>query len=139
VYVINVEDCVVDDPDEVLFGEGLVLGRVSPLLLHLQTDALQHALEHFLRIHLLLALLVVYAEQRVYTSHCYRRALVLEVGPGDLDVDLLNVAEPQGEGQPQLVDERRFERHVLDGDLPVQQPYVQTVLESLNVLAQVLH
>lgn len=42
--IVDIDHCIVHDPDEVLLGKGLLLVALVPLLLHFHLDALDHAL-----------------------------------------------------------------------------------------------
>lgn len=139
VDVVHCHHCIVHDPDQVLLGESLLLTALAPLLLHLQSDPLHHTPNQLGRIGSFLGLSIADIEKDVdplYLHHC---ALLLQTGPGNADVYLLNVAETQREGQSQLVDEGGLQGYVFDSNLSVQQSDIQTVLETVNVLAQVRH
>lgn len=135
VDIVDIDHCVVHDPDEVLLCKGLLLVALVPLLLHLHPYALYHALQQFVCIYAIIDLLVADVQQHVDAPYVDEGVLLLETRPGDVYVYLFDVAEFEREGQAQLVDKTRLQGHVLNGHLAVQQPDVQTVLEAVYVLA----
>jgi len=106
--IVDVDDGIVDDANEVLLGEGLLLAALGPLLLHLHLYAVDHAAQQFGGVDGLLHLLVADVQQHVNALHLHHRVLLLEGSPGDVDVDLFDVAELQREGQAQLIYEGRL-------------------------------
>lgn len=139
VNVVYVNDCIVYYPYEVLFGKSLLFpDALRPLLLHFHLDSLDHALQQLCRIIIILDLLIAHVEQNVDAFHCDYCALLLQIRPRDVDMYPLDMAELEGEWQSELVNEGRFERHVLDGDLSIEQPDVETIFKSINIFTKML-
>lgn len=108
VDIVDIDDGVVDDANEVLLREGLLLAALRPFFLHLHLYALDHAAQQLGGVYALLHLLVADVQQHVDALHLHHRVLLLEGGPGDVDVDFFDVAELQREGQAQFIYKRRL-------------------------------
>jgi hypothetical protein len=86
---------------------------------------------------LVVHLLVIYVEQGVDALYGYDGTFVLQTCPRDVDMYLFDVTKLEGERQTQLVYECRLQGHVFNRHLAIQQSYIETVLESVNILTQV--
>jgi hypothetical protein len=134
--VVYVNDSVVDDTDQILLREGLLLRAVvCPFLFHLQTDTFDHTSQEFSGVDVFLDLLVADVEKNIDAFDSDHRILFFEVGPGDVDVYPLDVAEFESEGESEFVDEGGFEGYVFNGDFSVEQSDIEAVFESVDVLA----
>ena len=91
--IVDIDHCVVHDPDEVLLGKGLFLVALVPLLLHLHLDPLDHALQQLVHICAVVDLLVANVQQHVDPLYVHEGALLLQARPRNVYVDLLDVAE----------------------------------------------
>lgn len=93
-YVIDINHCVIDNPNKVLLRKGfLLIALLAPLFLHLKLYPFQHALQQFCGIDLFLNLLIADVQQNIDTLHVYKCVLFFQTGPRNINVYLLNVTE----------------------------------------------
>lgn len=141
--LVYVEHQVVDDADEGFLGECLLFVGARLLILQLllqlgfdPTPDLLHTLDHIDVV--VIHLVVLEGQEDVDTLDGYGCGFLLEAGPGHIDEDAGDVAELEGEGQAELVDELGAQGDIVDGDVARDEADVHVVLDAVEVLAEVL-
>lgn len=108
-YVVYIHYRIVYNTNQIFLCKSLLFScTVSPFLLHLEFDAIQHTSQQFCRVHVLLHLLIADVEQHVDALDCDYCIFLFEISPRNIDVYSFNMTEFKRKRQSQFIDKGRF-------------------------------
>ncbi len=126
---------VVNNPEDVLLHNGI---RVPLFLFEFHLDHVSGLVNHFLKprfdIELVLRKFIVDIKERINAVNFDCGRLFFQVSPRNVNIDGLNPAKAQPEGQGEVIKEFPFERNVLDLYPTLEQSYIHTITYAIDVI-----